>query len=55
MALIINEIVVQTKLVDEEDILDKEEILQLLKKLESENIRLKKQLAVINEKIDNIG
>ena len=55
MALIINEITVQTKLVDDTDIIDKEKIYEIIKNLEIENIKLRRQLAEIKEKLNLIG
>lgn len=55
MALIINELTVQTKLVDETDILDKDEIFELIKDIKLENIKLRRQLAEIREKLNIIG
>ena len=54
MALVINELTIQTKLVDEFDNLNKNEIYQILDKLKNENLRLKKELKLLEEKFENI-
>lgn len=54
MALVIDELVVQTKLVDESVGLDKDEIYRMLDSLRAENIKLKKDLAILKEKLDSV-
>ena len=55
MALIINELTVQTKLVDDTDMINKEKIYEIIKKLEIENIKLRRQVAEIKEKLNIVG
>ena len=55
MALIINELTVQTKLVDDTDMINKEKIYEIIKNLEIENITLRRQVAEIKEKLNIVG
>lgn len=55
MALIINELTVQTKLVDDTDMINKEKIYEIIKNLEIENIKLRRQVAEIKEKLNIVG
>ena len=54
MSLIINELTIQTKLVDEFDDLNKNEISKALDILKAENIKLKKEIKMLQEKFENI-
>ncbi len=54
MSLIINELTIQTKLVDEFDDLNKNEISKVLDILKAENIKLRKEIKMLQEKFENI-
>lgn len=54
MSLIINELTIQTKLVDEFDDLNKNEISKALDILKAENIKLRKEIKMLQEKFENI-
>jgi len=55
MALIINELTVQTKVVDEENNLDKSEIYKILEDLKNENLKLKKKIIYLENKVENLN
>jgi len=54
MALIIEQMTIQTKLVDEENNITDEQILELIKALKKENKDLKKELASLRELVEEI-
>jgi len=54
MALIIEQMTIQTKLVDEENNITDEQILELIKTLKKENKDLKKELASLRELVEEI-
>ena len=54
MALIIEQMTIQTKLVDEENNITDEQILELIHSLKKENKELKKELASLRELIEEI-
>jgi len=54
MALIIEQMVIQTKLVDEENTITDEQILELINSLKKENKELKKELSNLKKLIDDI-
>lgn len=54
MALIIEQMIIQTKLVDEENNITDEQILELINSLKKENKELKKELSNLRKLIDDI-
>jgi len=54
MALIIEQMIIQTKLVDEENTITDEQILELINSLKKENKELKKELSNLKKLIDDI-
>ena len=54
MALIIEQMIIQTKLVHEENTITDEQILELINSLKKENKELKKELSNLKKLIDDI-
>jgi hypothetical protein len=54
MALIIEQMIIQTKLVDDENNITDEQILELINSLKKENKELKKELSNLKKLIDDI-
>lgn len=54
MALIIEQMIIQTKLVDDENNITDEQILELINSLKKENKELKKELSNLRKLIDDI-
>jgi hypothetical protein len=54
MALIIEQMIIQTKLVDDENTFTDEKILELINSLKKENRELKKDLANLRKLIEDI-
>jgi len=54
MALIIEQMIIQTKLVDEENNITDQQILELINSLKKENKELKKELSNLRKLIDDI-
>ena len=54
MALIIEQMIIQTKLVDEENNITDEQILELINSLKKENKELKRELLNLKKLVDDI-
>jgi len=54
MALIIEQMIIQTKLVDDENNITDQQILELINSLKKENKELKKELSNLRKLIDDI-
>ena len=54
MALIIEQMIIQTKLVDDENNITDQQILELMNSLKKENKELKKELSNLKKLIDDI-
>ena len=54
MALIIEQMIIQTKLVDDENNITDQQILELMNSLKKENKELKKELSNLRKLIDDI-